>query len=132
MCPPHPLLVEKKSRDHEFLVTGKWRVIDGRSELTRCATPETLTYLPADTGESVSWHHGGSPNPQILNPGERIGDSYTITSLEGGRYRLDSQWTVLCGNSPKELAECKIRSNLEIEVPEGAYDAPPGTTIREK
>ncbi len=55
-----------------------------------------------------------------------------MTFFESGRYRLESEWTVLCGDSREKLAECRVRSSLEIEVPEGTYDAPAGVEVHEK
>ena len=128
---PHSFLAERKSIDRELFLTGEWRTVGGRHELTSFATPERPLWLPGDFPDGVYAGSSGPPNPDIINPGNRIADEpYTITFPKGGRYRLESEWGVLCGNTIGELRERKFRSSLEIEVPEGTFDAPAGLQLR--
>ncbi len=125
---PHPVLVREDSIDREIFVTGEWCVIGGRHELTRHAKSDGPPWPPGSSGV-IS---GGPPEPETVNPEKKISaEPYTLAFHEGARYQLESVWTVSCGNRPKELVKRKFNATLEIEVPEGIYDAPPGIEWRE-
>ena len=128
------IVIDEKSIDRKLFLIGQWRVIGGRHELTRNAKPEGPLWPPPDFPSETFWSHSGPfPTPGAVNPGERFGDApYTIKFPEGGRYRLESEWGVLCGESRKELAMCKVRSSVEIEVPEGTFAAWPVINLRKK
>ena len=116
-----PLFIERKSRSSE-LFPKKFREIESHRERTGDTEREITTFVLDDDGSTFEIRgHSGPPHPDLIKPGEKgLGEPFTMRFPEPGRYRLECQWTVLCGNNPKELAECKLRSSLEIIIPQDA------------